>query len=87
VLLSARGHSFRHDLGAMLAVREMFHAAGPADQYRQTPLSVVLLAASAHPKDLLATLTNNFTLASGQQFEILSAQQFVGGTEGSGILQ
>jgi hypothetical protein len=46
-----------------------------------------LLAASAHPKDLLVPLANNFTLASGEVFEALSVQQVVGGSEGSSVLQ
>jgi hypothetical protein len=61
--------------------------AGPADQYRQGARNALVLAASAHPKDILVPLANNFTLASGEQFEILSVQQVVGGTEGSSILQ
>jgi len=61
--------------------------AGPADQYRQPQRSIIVFAASMHPRDLLVPLANNFTLASGEQFEILSAQQVVGGTEGSAILQ
>jgi len=60
---------------------------GPADQYRQAPRSAVVLAASADPKDVLVPLTNNFTLASGEVFEILAVSQVVGGTEGPSVLQ
>jgi tetraacyldisaccharide-1-P 4'-kinase len=80
----------RDQPGITTSVSEKKSAAGgsgPADQFRGTPRSVVLLTALAHPKDFLATLANNFTLAAGEVFEILSAQQFVGGTEGSSIPQ
>ena len=62
-------------------------AAGTADQYRGATRSAVVLAASAHPHDLLIPLANNYTLASGEVFEILSVQQVVVGTEGSAIMQ
>jgi hypothetical protein len=61
--------------------------AGKKDLYRKGVRTVILEAASSHPKDVLATLANNFVLASGEIFEILAVQQVVGGTEGSGILQ
>ena len=62
-------------------------AAGPADQYRRGARSALVLAASGHPKDLLAVLNSNLTLANGEVIEILAVAQDAAGTEGRGVLQ
>ena len=60
---------------------------GPKDLYRKDKKTVLVQAASAHPKDILVPLANNFTLGSGEIFEILAVSQAVLGTEGAGVLQ
>lgn len=45
--------------------------AGPAYVYRRGPRRALVIAASAHPKDLLVPLTNNVVLGSGETIEIL----------------
>jgi len=60
---------------------------GPKDLYRKGRKIVLVQAASSHPKDILVPLANNFTLAGGEIFEILSVSQDVNGTEGGGVLQ
>jgi hypothetical protein len=62
-------------------------AAGPADQYRRGARSALLLANSAHPKDILSVLNSNLTLAAGEVIEILAVAQDAAGTEGAGVLQ
>lgn len=50
------------------------------------PRTVIVAAASGHPKDILAVLTSNITPPGGESFEILSvANQEAIGTEGNVI--
>lgn len=56
------------------------------DQYRGLTRSVLLLAASAHPKDILVPLSNNVTLGSGEGFEILTVKPVQAGTEGQAVI-
>ena len=59
--------------------------AGSAYAYRRGARRALVIAASSHPKDLLAPLTNNVALASGEVIEILFAQQEVQSLEGAVI--
>ncbi len=61
--------------------------AGPADQYRREARSALVLAASAHPKDIGSVLNSNVTLGVGEVIEILAVAQDAAGTEGAGVLQ
>lgn len=56
----------------------------PADDRRRDPRTVLVLAASQHPADLLVPLSNNVSLLSGEQFQILAAQPV---QIGEGLLQ
>jgi len=61
--------------------------AGAASALRHEKRRVVLSAASSHPKDILAVLSSNFTLGSGEVFEILSIRPGeMAGTEGAVVL-
>ena len=58
--------------------------AGAASSLRHEKRRVTLSAASAHPKDILSVLSNNFTLGAGEAFEILEVQPgSTPGTEGN----
>jgi hypothetical protein len=59
-------------------------AAGAASALRHEKRRVTLSAASSHPHDILQVLSNNFTLGSGEAFEILGVQPAsTPGTEGN----
>jgi hypothetical protein len=61
--------------------------AGAATTLRHEKRRVTLSAASAHPKDVLAVLASNFTLGSGEAFEILAVSPgSLPGTEGQTCL-
>jgi len=55
--------------------------------YTRDPRTVLIQAASIHPKDLLATLNADIALGSGESIEVLSASQYVVGTEGPAIYE
>jgi hypothetical protein len=58
--------------------------AGASTSLRHEKRRVTLSAASAHPRDVLTVLSNNFTLGSGEAFEILSVRPAsTPGTEGN----
>jgi hypothetical protein len=59
---------------------------GRNTQYRRGLRSAIFSAASPHPKDILATLTADITIGSGESFEILAVQPLAPvGTEGNVI--
>lgn len=57
---------------------------GSAYQYTRDPHTVILAAASAHPKDILSVLSSDITKPSGDTFEILQVSPVDAvGTEGN----
>jgi hypothetical protein len=63
-----------------------WYSGGTADAYRRGVTSALVLAASAHPADILVPLTNNVPLAAGESFHVLSVKQIAEGTEGPSVL-
>lgn len=61
-------------------------ASGKADQYRRDLRSALVSAASAHPKDILAVLNADITIPAGEVIDLISVNQVVAGSEGSGVL-
>jgi hypothetical protein len=61
--------------------------AGPTFAYRRPARRAVISAASAHPKDILATLSGDVSVGSGETIEVLSVRSaVVPGTEGASVL-
>jgi len=56
----------------------------PKDDYRRDARTVLVLAASQHPADLILPLSNNVTLLPNEQIEILAANPV---NIGEGLLQ
>ncbi len=62
-------------------------SAGSAYAYRKGKRRAIISAASAHPKDILATLSADIPVGSGEAIEVLSVRSGqVSGTEGANIL-
>jgi hypothetical protein len=59
---------------------------GKAALYRRGARQALVSASSGHPRDILSVLNSDVTLNAGEQIEILSVSQVVGGSEGSGVL-
>jgi hypothetical protein len=60
---------------------------GPADAYRRERRRVVVAAASAHSKDILAVLNADVTILSGETIDILSVRSVATpGSEGNTVL-
>jgi hypothetical protein len=60
--------------------------AGRPYQYTREARAVIVSAASAHPKDILAVLNSDISLGSGETLELLSTSQIEAvGTEGAVI--
>jgi hypothetical protein len=59
---------------------------GQADNYRKDLHKAYVAASSSHPKDILAVLTSNVTLATGESIDVLSVANAQAGTEGQNIL-
>lgn len=66
--------------------RTVYGYATWADRYRKGPRSVLVLAASQHPADLLVPLGNNVGLQAGEQIQIISVAPVQLGTEGAAPL-
>jgi hypothetical protein len=59
---------------------------GQADIYRREQKTCLLAAATSHPKDILSVLASNFTLGSGESFDVLSVQPIHIGGSGANVL-
>ena len=62
-------------------------SAGSAYAYTRPVRRVIVIAASAHPHDILTVLNADLTILSGETIELIGVRSTsVPGTEGSGVL-